>query len=210
MRYYPLFLDLKNKKAVIVGGGSVAERKTATLLDAGASVEVVSPAVTRRLQEYATESRILHKKRKYRKGDLKNAFLAVICTSSGEVNLKAANDAKSHDGRVLVNVVDNPSEGNFIVPSSLTRGPLTIAISTEGTSPAVAKAIKKELQEVYNADFAKYLKLLRSLRNKVLTEVSDEKKRERILKRFSSQKILDILRKKGFKAASKEMLSLLD
>jgi precorrin-2 dehydrogenase/sirohydrochlorin ferrochelatase len=210
MRYYPLFLDLKDKKTVIVGGGSVAERKASTLLKAGALVEVVSPAITRKLQKFKAGGQIKHKKRKYRKGDLKNAFLTVVCTSSGKVNQKIVKDANELESSPLINVVDSPSEGNFIVPSSLTRGPLTIAVSTEGASPAVAKAIRKELQEVYDADFARYLKLLKSLRNKVLTEIADDKKREKILKRFSSRKIIDTLRKKGFKAVSKEMHGLLD
>jgi precorrin-2 dehydrogenase/sirohydrochlorin ferrochelatase len=210
MRYYPLFLDLEAKKAVVVGGGSVAERKASTLIKAGAAVEVISPDITAGLKRYSSAKKIKHKKRKYRKGDLRGAFLAFVCTSSREANLKIAKDAKELEGLHLINVVDNPSEGNFIVPSSLTRGPLTIAISTEGSSPAVAKAIRKELEKIYDADFAKYLRHLRTLRDEVLTEITDDKKRESILKKFSSQKIIDTLRKRGFEAASREMLGLLD
>jgi precorrin-2 dehydrogenase/sirohydrochlorin ferrochelatase len=210
MKYYPLFLDLTGKKAVVVGGGSVAERKVSTLIKAGAAVKVISPEITARLKRYKTAKEISHKDRKYRKGDLNGAFLVFICTSSREANLKIADDARELEGAHLINVVDKPSEGNFIVPSSLTRGPLTIAISTEGSSPAVAKAIREELEEIYDADFAKYLRHLKVLRDEALKKIKDDKKRERILKAFSSKKILDILRKRGFKAASREMLSLLD
>jgi precorrin-2 dehydrogenase/sirohydrochlorin ferrochelatase len=210
MRYYPLFLDLKGKKTVIIGGGGVAARKASTLIKAGAAVEVISPEITGSLMKHKANGKIKHKKRKYRKGDLRGAVLSFVCTSSREANRKVADDAKDFEGTHLINVVDNPSEGNFIVPSSLTRGPLTIAISTEGASPAVAKAIREELEEIYDADFAKYLWHLRELRNEVLAEISDDKKRERILKKFSSRKIFDTLRKRGVKAASREMLSLLD
>ncbi|MBI4825595.1 MAG: bifunctional precorrin-2 dehydrogenase/sirohydrochlorin ferrochelatase [Nitrospirae bacterium] len=208
MKYYPLFLDLKSKKAVVIGGGSVAGRKASTLIKAGAAVELVSPSLTPRLQKYKTEGKIKHKARNYAKGDLKSAFVVAACTSSGETNILIANDAKALSCP-LINVADNPSEGNFIVPSLLTRGPLTIAISTQGASPAAAKMIRKEIQEVYDADFAKYLKLLRSLRGKALIKITDGKKRERILKKFSSPKIINTLRKKGFEAVSKEMKGLL-
>lgn len=209
MKYYPLFLDLKAKKTVVIGGGSVAERKAATLIKAGAAVELVSPSLTLRLQQLKAAGKIKHKARNYAKGDLKSAFIAVACTSSRETNIMIANDANAISCP-LINVADNPSEGNFIVPSSISRGPLTIAISTGGASPAAAKMIRKEIQEVYDADFAKYLKLLGALRRNALTKITDDNKREKILKKFSSLKIINTLRKKGFEAASKEMKSLLE
>ncbi|MDO8282193.1 MAG: bifunctional precorrin-2 dehydrogenase/sirohydrochlorin ferrochelatase [Thermodesulfovibrionia bacterium] len=208
MKYYPLFLDLKAKKAVVIGGGRVAERKAAALIKAGAAIELVSPSLTPRLQKFKAAGKIKHKARNYAKGDLKSAFVVAACTSSGKTNIMIANDAKELFCP-LINVADNPSEGNFIVPASLTRGPLTIAISTEGASPAIAKMIRKEIQEVYDADFAKYLKLLGPLRRKALTKITDDKKRIYIFKKFSSPKIISTLRKKGFEAASKEMKALL-
>lgn len=210
MRYYPLFLDLKNKKSVVIGGGSVAERKATTLIKAGAVVELISPSLTRRLEQYKTKGKIKHKARNYRKGDLKGAFLVVACTSSGEINIRISNDAKLFAGPPFINIVDNPAEGNFIVPSSLTRGPLTIAISTEGSSPAVAKTIRKEIEDIYDNNFAKYLKLIKMLRNDMLAKVTDSEKREKILKRFSTPKIFSLLRKKGYKAVKKELTGYIE
>lgn len=209
MKYYPLFLDLRSKKAVVVGGGKVAERKTATLIKAGASVELVSPSLTPRLKKYNSDGKIKHKARNYANGDLRSAYIVAACTSSREANSRIAKDAKAA-ACPLINITDSPDEGNFIVPSSISRGPLTIAISTEGASPAAAKMIRKEIQEVYDADFAKYLKLLKSLRGKALTKITDDAKREKILKKFSSPKIISTLRKRGFEAASKEMKGLLE
>ncbi|MBI5025363.1 MAG: bifunctional precorrin-2 dehydrogenase/sirohydrochlorin ferrochelatase, partial [Nitrospirae bacterium] len=129
MSYYPVFLNLEGKKVVVVGGGPVAARKVNALLKSGASVTVISQSVTKSLETLKQKGMIKHINRTYKKNDLKAAFLVIAATSSWEENIKIARDAKS-----LINVVDMPSQGNFIVPSTISRGPLTIAISTSGTS----------------------------------------------------------------------------
>ncbi len=195
MKYYPVFLALNGKKAVVIGGGKVAERKAATLIKAGALVEVISPAITKVLRDYRKRGLIRHKRKSYEKGDLRGAFIVIAATSSKETNSKVDKDAE-----LLVNVVDTPSEGNFIVPSIVRRGPLTIAISTEGCSPAVSKAIRKEIQSLYGPEFAKYLRLAGRIRKEAMTAIKNDRERERFLKRLGSGKIFDILRNKGYKA----------
>jgi precorrin-2 dehydrogenase/sirohydrochlorin ferrochelatase len=163
VKYYPVFLNLNNKRAVVVGGGKVAERKVRVLIRAGALVKVVSPHITKSLEKLEKDGRIHHVKRPYREGDLKDAFLVIAGTSSASTNAKIARDA-----RHLINVIDTPTEGNFIAPSIVKRGALTIAISTGGSSPAVAKTIRKELEKLYGSEFTHYLRLLEKVRRKIM------------------------------------------
>lgn len=203
MRYYPVFLNLKGKKAVVVGGGKVAERKIRALMNAGASVKVISPHITKSIGRLKRSGLITHAKRHYKKGDLKNAFIVIACTSSKQINSQITSDAKG-----LINVVDTPSEGNFIVPSAVNRGHLIIAISTAGVSPAVSKAIRKELEGLYGAKFTKYLQFLAGIRQKALEKIKDSKKRRGFLKAFASEEMFKTLRGKGFKAASRKAIQL--
>jgi len=199
MKYYPVFLALSGKKAVIVGGGRVAERKAAALIKAGAIVEVVSPAITKGLGDYTKKGLIRHKRKKYEKADLKDAFIVIAASSSIETNSQVNRDA-----RQLVNVVDTPSEGNFITPSIVRRGPLTIAISTEGCSPAVSKAIRKEIESLYGPEFSKYLRFAGKVRKEAMSVIKDSRERERFLKGLASEDILDTLRNKGLKTVLKK------
>ncbi|UCE71439.1 MAG: bifunctional precorrin-2 dehydrogenase/sirohydrochlorin ferrochelatase [Nitrospiraceae bacterium] len=200
MNYYPAFLDLNEKKTVVIGGGAVAERKVRALLRTGAQVSVISPDITAGLLSLKDRGAIKHYRRHYRKGDLQGALIVIAATSSSTVNAKIADDA-GH----LVNVVDMPEKGNFIVPSRVKRGPLTIAISTEGASPALAKAIRKEIEGRYDKDFGLYLYFLETLRKKAMVKIRDRKKREKFLKSLASAEMLENLRKKGFKDLSKSI-----
>lgn len=200
MRYYPVFLDLKGRKAVVIGGGSVAERKVLALLKAGAAVRVISPHVTATLARLARQKRVTHTRRAYRKGDIKNAFIVIAGTSSIQMNTVIAGEA-TH----LVNVVDTPSLGNFIAPSVVKRGPLTIAISTEGCSPAVSKTIRREIEKLYGTEFGKYITSLGKMRKRALREMRDPKEREMLLKGFASGRIFRAVREKGFSSACKQI-----
>lgn len=204
-KYYPVFLNLNGKTAVVIGGGKTAERKARTLIQAGASVKVISPDITASLGELKKTGRLTHIKRPYRKGDLKGAFIVIAGTSSVQINTKIANDAR-HPGigpSRLVNVIDTPSEGNFIAPSIVKRGPLTIAISTGGSSPAASKLIRQEIEKLYGVEFAHYLRSLGKMRKKALREIKDSKKRESLLKDLASEKIFKNLRTRGVSYISK-------
>ncbi len=202
MKYYPAYLDLNHRKAVVVGGGSVAERKVRSLIKAGAVVKVISPVITASLMKLKVRGLIKHLERTYRRGDVKGAFIAIAATSSAEVNARIARDS-AH----LVNVVDPPSEGNFIVPSVVKNGPLTIAISTEGASPAVSKAIRKEFEKNYGKDFALYIRFAEKVRKQAMISITDKKKREKFLKSLASEEAFSMLRNKGFLSLSKKVLS---
>ncbi len=200
MKYFPVFLNLDGKKVVVIGGGGVAERKVLTLVKAGAIVKLISLDLTNALEKLKKRGLLIHIKRQYKKGDLKNAFLVIAGTSSARINQKIAQDAKH-----LINVIDNPSEGNFIAPSLVKRGPLTIAISSEGTSPAAAKFIRKEIESIYGKEFIQYLKFLGTMRTRALNEIKDNKKRKKFLKSFASKKIFDTVREKNISSLRKQI-----
>lgn len=194
--YYPVFLDLKGRDCVVVGGGRVAGRKVSGLLKAGASVRVISPRLSVNLQKEKTKGRIRHISRPYRKSDLKGAFLVIAATDSYEENKKVSSDA----GNAPVNVVDTPSLCSFIVPSTVQRGPLVIAVSTSGKSPAMAKTIRMELETLYPDVFGTYLGSLGKLRAGAVSGIKDKKIRERLLKSLASPAVTKKLRALAKKA----------
>jgi precorrin-2 dehydrogenase/sirohydrochlorin ferrochelatase len=196
VNYYPVFLDLGGRKAVVVGGGRVAARKVSALLKAGADVTVISPSLTPGLQRVLSEKKIAHLPRLYRHGDLKGAFLAIAATDSVETNRKVAAAAPA-----LVNVVDVPSECNFIAPSVVRRGPLLIAISTSGASPAFARTLRKELEKSYGPGFSEYLKFAKTIRVKAMGSIKDKAAREAFLKGLATEEILALIRSRGVGAA---------
>jgi precorrin-2 dehydrogenase / sirohydrochlorin ferrochelatase len=202
--YYPVFLNLSGKKAVVIGGGRVAERKIAPLLKAGARVTVISPAITKKIERIKQNKRLKHIARFYRKGDLKGAFLVIAATDSGDVNEQVSVVASC-----LVNVVDTPHLCNFIVPSTMMRGPLSIAVSTSGISPALSRSIRKELEKVYGSEFSQYLQSLRKIRRDAMETIHDKKKRTEFLKCIASEKMIKKLRGKGLREMKKETEDLL-
>ncbi|HAK89738.1 MAG: hypothetical protein A2077_01890 [Nitrospirae bacterium GWC2_46_6] len=204
VNYYPAFINLSGKQCVVVGGGKVSERKVFSLLHSGAEIKVISPILTNALERQKNKGTIQHIARDYKRGDLKGAFLVIAATDNEKLNTRVSKDAPC-----LINVVDVPEMANFIVPSVMKRGPMTIAVSTSGASPAMAKRIRKELELGYNEDFGRYLSFLKQLRNRIMKEINDKKARERFLKELASQEFLDILREKGFQKAKGTVLNKL-
>ena len=192
--YYPLFVNLRGKKVVVVGGGKVAERKILSLLKARADVTVISPRITKKIENERCKGNLKLINRQYRKGDLDNAFLVIAATDCPVTNEKASKDAPC-----LLNVVDTPRLCNFIVPSTVNRGPLTIAVSTGGVSPALSRSIRRELEKEFGSEFAHYLESLRKIRAEAVEVIRDKRKRSRFLKALASDKLLEMLKEKGFK-----------
>lgn len=166
---YPLFVDVVGALAVVVGAGSVAERKVETLMNYGARVRVIAPEATEAITAWAAEELLELVRRPYEPSDLEDAFLVICATDDTVVNQQVYEEA--HQANRLVNVVDVPELCNFYVPSVVRRGPLQIAISTSGASPTVAKQIRKDLEARYSEEWADYVALLGSLRALVLEQV---------------------------------------
>ncbi len=164
---YPIFLDLSDRRCVVVGGGEVANRKARKLLQARARVTVISPEIGAELESVAVE---VHR-RPYREGDLEGAYLAFAATDSREVNAAVAREAEERG--VPVNVADRPSEGDFALPSALRRGRLQVAVSTGGASPTLARRIRDKLEEVFGPEWAGIVEELR--KNRRSGEKGDER-----------------------------------
>jgi siroheme synthase-like protein len=166
--YYPVFLDIGGKKCVVVGGGQVALRKVRALLECGADVVVISPDLCAGLEQLAGSGEIHAINREYQEGDLEGAFVVIVATSDGEANLRVAKEARKKTA--LVNVVDNPENCDFIAPSYIRRGDVTIAISTSGRSPALARKIRNRLERDFGNEYASLALLI----NEVRTEVKEQ------------------------------------
>jgi len=180
MRYYPLFLDIKGRKAVVIGGGAVAARKVSGLLSAGAAVTVISPRAVRELEQLAAKKRIKLIRKAYWEGALAGAFLVVCAASAKGANEAAAREARERG--LLLNVVDAPEECSFIVPSVIDRGSLVIAISTSGKSPALAKRLREGIGDAIGEEYETFVDLLGSVRKKLLKSNMNNDKKERVFK----------------------------
>lgn len=191
--YYPVFLDLAGRLAVIVGGGAVAERKVATLLEYGPRVRVVSPDVTAEIESLAASGAIELERRGYVRGDLDGAFLVVCATSSEEVN--RAVHAEAEERGCLVNVVDVPELCSFIVPSIVRRGTLSVAISTGGAAPTVAKRLRKQIQGLLGPEWEPYMTLMGEVRTLVMERIpGGEAERKPIFEAIADSDLLERLR----------------
>jgi siroheme synthase-like protein len=165
MGYYPVLLDLAGRRCVMVGGGIVAQRRVEGLLAAGARVTVISPRLTRALAALTAEGRFDHEAREYREGDLTGADLAFVATDSGEVNAAAAREAGERG--VWINAADDPARCTFILPALVRRGDLTVAVATGGSSPALARAIREELETYLTDDYATLASIAAEARREV-------------------------------------------
>ena len=162
MRYYPVYLDMRGRKALVIGGGAVGSRKAQTLLRAGARVTVVSPQASEAIQALAAEGRLTWHPRPYRASDLEAVFLVFAATDDPELNRRVQTDAVR--ANVLCNLADQPDRGQFILPSIVERGDLLVSISTCGQSPAVARRLRQELEDRFGEEYAPFLQLMGAVR----------------------------------------------
>jgi precorrin-2 dehydrogenase/sirohydrochlorin ferrochelatase len=160
--YYPMFLNISGRKCVVVGGGRVALRKVRALLEHGASVEVISPDLCPELVELAKEGRIRILRRQYQPGDLRKALIAIAATDNSDINQRVIKEAQGK--AVLVNAADDPQNSDFIVPSYVRRGDITIAVSTAGRSPALARKIRARLEKELSDEYASLVGLIGEVR----------------------------------------------
>jgi precorrin-2 dehydrogenase / sirohydrochlorin ferrochelatase len=150
--YYPVYLNLAGKLCVICGGGTVAQGKIAALRQAGARIIIISPDATPGIQRAAQRGDVEWLPRKYQRGDLEGAFIAVAATNVWHVNREIFEEAEQRG--VLLNVVDDPDLCTFIAPSIVKRDPVTLAISTGGASPALARKMRETFAEDPNLRWA--------------------------------------------------------
>ena len=150
--FYPVFLNLEGRRCVVIGGGQVAEGKVLKLIDSGAKIVVISPDATQAIRAAAQRGDIEFNLRKYQAGDLQGAFLVIAATNDRIVNQAIFEEAEGLG--VLLNAVDDPPRCSFIAPSIVERGPVTLAISTGGASPALARKLRETLDRSSVLDWA--------------------------------------------------------
>lgn len=189
---YPILLDLTGKPAVIAGGGAVAERKAAALLEAGGDVRIVAPAMTPRLQEWAADGRLRWIEREAREDDLNGAALFYAATDDAEANRRLAEAARARG--VWTNVASDGEAGDFVTPAVVRRGELVLAVSASGAGPALAARVARELAERYGPDYARLAAVLRAVRRAAKAGVSDAQERRRLLAASASDEAIAVWR----------------
>ncbi|MEH7373759.1 NAD(P)-binding protein [Neobacillus drentensis] len=184
---YPVILRLEGKTVVIVGGGKVAERKVTGLLGTGAEIVIVSPEVTDEIQKLHREGKIVWKQKSFFSSDLKDAFMIFAATNIREINQLIRNSTAPHQ---LVTIADDPGESNFHVPAHFQRGLLSIAVSTGGASPSLARKIREQLEDQFDDSYEGYLEFLFSKRKWILKEVENASLKRKLLKTIVSSEFL--------------------
>ena len=165
MSYFPIYLDMSRRRCLVIGGGAVAERKIAALLEAGAEVTVISPDVTDAVAGLSKQKAIRVTARRYEDGDLDGFELAFVATDDPQVNAAVYREGRSRG--VWVNSADDPARCDFILPSVLRRGDLTVAVSTGGTSPALARTVREELELYFTQEYESLAKLAAEVREEL-------------------------------------------
>ncbi len=199
---YPVSLNIEGRKCVVVGGGEVALRKVRVLLEHGADIEVISPDLCPELARLAESGEINMRNHAYKTGDLVCAFLTISATDDTEINRQVAAEARNK--AILVNVVDDAENSDFIVPSYLRRGGLTIAVSTSGQSPALARNIRSRLEQKITDQYGTLTRLVGEVRAEIKREgikIKDDRWQEAL----DLDLLLELL-KKGEREKAKAIL----
>jgi precorrin-2 dehydrogenase/sirohydrochlorin ferrochelatase len=198
MKYYPLYMDLRGRECLVVGAGAVAARKVRTLLDCGARVTVVGERPVEALEELRSRG-VKIVDRKFQPDDLKLPALVIGATDSEEVNAEVSKESRRRG--IPVNIADDPAKSTFIVPAIFRRGDVTMAVSTGGSSPALARLIREDLERHYGEEYAVLAELLGSYRERMMAVVSGHRRRADVWKGILDAGILDVLRREGVEGA---------
>jgi precorrin-2 dehydrogenase / sirohydrochlorin ferrochelatase len=196
---YPLFLNLQGRTCVVIGGNETAEAKAQELLNAGAKVRLMASSVTDRIADWSRQGQIQWENRLYKSGDLIDAFL-VVSVADSETNARVFEEAEAR--QIVCNSLDDPHHCNCYASAVVRRGPLQIAISTSGKSPALAQRLRKDLAEHFGEDYALWVEYLGQLRERLFQQEGvDFESRRRVLHEQASAVAFEEFRN-SLKAAS--------
>jgi precorrin-2 dehydrogenase/sirohydrochlorin ferrochelatase len=203
-RLLPLHLKAEGKKVVVVGGGKVAERKVDLLLESGADVLLISSQVTRRLRELSEKGRIEWRQRKYRKGDLKDAFIGIFAAKDSRAEESFIEEAKEKG--ILVNISTDYKKCDFIFPAVVRNEKILITVSTSGAFPLLSAEIAREIQKMFNDGYSELIDFLFEVREEIKRRFPPEE-RKKFLKSVLEKKLFIVeALKKGRKPELKELL----
>jgi precorrin-2 dehydrogenase / sirohydrochlorin ferrochelatase len=186
--FYPIHLNLKGKKVIVIGGGLVAERKVNGLMGTGALIEIISPHLTENLKKMAAEKQLTWTAKLFTSEDISHAFLVIAATNDRDTNHQVKRSAAIHQ---LVNIADDPANSDFIIPAVVKRGKLGISVSTSGASPILSAKIRKQLEDLYDESYEDYLEFLYSCRKFILANVQEPVKKKQLLSAIVNTEYLE-------------------
>jgi precorrin-2 dehydrogenase / sirohydrochlorin ferrochelatase len=190
--YYPIFLDIEDRSVVIIGGGNVCARKAETMMNYGAKVTIVSPEFTDEIEQWGAEGKLATRRKRYDEADLDGANIVIASTDDTPTNERIAADCRRR--RIPVNVVDVTPLCEFIVPAIIDKGSVTLAVSTGGKSPALARTLKEDLQRMVGPEYAEVNDALGTLRESAKRVLPTDVDRKRFFDGIIAKGILDMLR----------------
>ncbi len=190
--YYPIFIDIEGRSAVIIGGGSVCARKAEAMMNYGANVTIVSPHFTDEIEKWSSDGRLRIRRKAYQESDLDGANIVIASTDDQTINEQIAADCRRR--RIPVNVVDVTPLCEFIVPAIVDKGSVQIAVSTGGKSPALARTLKEDLHRLVGPEYAEVNDVLGSLRDAAKRTLPTDTDRKRFFDGILARGVLDMLR----------------
>lgn len=196
MSLFPMFVKLRDRLCVVVGGGQIAEAKIPGLVAAEAKIRIVAPEVTDSIAAHVREGNIEWLRKRFEPADLAGAYLVVAATSAVEVNHEVFREAEARG--ILCNAVDDPDYCHFYYPSVVRRGALQIAISTEGLSPALAQRLRRELEAQFGPEYEPWVNWLGAARKFLRGKKDDPEETRQLLHQLASAEMFNkFLRETG-------------
>jgi len=206
--FYPVYLNLKNRRVVVIGGGAVAERKVETLIGSGATIVLISPEVTSHLDSLARSNHIQLHRRAYASGDCAGATL--VFSASDDAKVSASVFQEATNAGALVNTADQPALCDFIMPAVVRRGDVAIAISTGGTSPGLAAQLRRKIGRIIGPEYAKLTQLLSEARPEIRRRVPDADQRKALHYRILNSDIMDRLKRNDSAGAERRLKEIIE
>ena len=208
MQTYPVgLIDLAGHRTLVIGGGNIALRKVKGLLDAGACVILISPSIIPELEDLSSTQEVLWEQRPYQNGDLSNAFLVIAATNNPQVNQEIWEEAQREG--CLLNVVDDPVHCNFILPAQVRHGDFSIAISTGGASPALARRLRERLETQFGPEYGDLTALLGELRPTILGSFPPGDARLNATFQLIDSDLIEVLIRDGYEQARRYALGII-
>jgi siroheme synthase-like protein len=206
--FYPIYLNLKNRRVLVIGGGEVAERKVESLLGTGASIILISPEVSPRLDSLAQANQIQLYRRTFVPGDCRGAALVFSATDDAAVSTAVFVEATKEGA--LINTADQPALCDFIMPAVVRRGDIAIAISTGGTSPGLAARLRQKIASAIGPEYAKLAELLSQARPEIRRRVPDSSRRKELHYRILNSDIMDCLKRNDSAGAKRRLREIIE
>jgi precorrin-2 dehydrogenase/sirohydrochlorin ferrochelatase len=208
MEYYPVFLNLCGKNVLVVGGGNVALRKTKSLLKAGAFVFLVSPEINNGFDQLKNNNNFFVKIKSFEKEDISGMFLVFSATDNKSLNKDVM--FLCRENGTLCNIADAGEDSDFIVPSSIKRGDLTLAVSTGGKSPALSRKLRQDLEKEFGDEYEVFLYFLGEIRNSILEKRRGNPENKNLFREMVFGNLLKSIKDKDIESIENELKEILD